>query len=129
MELMEQMPLLEWFANNYKNFGKYCEGLLICGLTLVQCLQCFHLSVVLIHVSNVWIYVMSVQWADWPAFIHSKCTDFQPNVFIPAVLIGTIELFHFISLSMTLTLAGGHKVNRMQNLWTSFSCKLFNWSG
>jgi hypothetical protein len=22
MELMEQMPLLEWFANNYKNFGK-----------------------------------------------------------------------------------------------------------
>lgn len=22
LELSEQMPLLEWFANNYKNFGK-----------------------------------------------------------------------------------------------------------
>lgn len=23
MELIEQMPLLEWFANNYKSFGKH----------------------------------------------------------------------------------------------------------
>ena len=28
MELMEQMPLLEWFANNYKNFGRYTSALL-----------------------------------------------------------------------------------------------------
>ena len=25
MELMDQMPLLEWFANNYKNFGATLE--------------------------------------------------------------------------------------------------------
>jgi hypothetical protein len=23
LELSEQMPLLEWFANNYKNFGEF----------------------------------------------------------------------------------------------------------
>lgn len=25
LELQEQMPLLEWFANNYKNFGATLE--------------------------------------------------------------------------------------------------------
>ena len=31
---------------------------------------------------------------------------FEPNFFIPARLIGTIGFYHFIPLSLTLTMAG-----------------------
>ena len=34
-----------------------------------------------------------------------------------------------MTLSVILTLAGGHKVSAKQNLSASFSCMLFNWSG
>ena len=40
----------------------------------------------------------------------------QPNSFIPAMLIGTIDFYHFILLSLTLTLDGGHKIDAKQNL-------------
>ena len=53
----------------------------------------------------------------------------QPNSFIPAMFVGTIDSCHFISLSMTLTLAGGHKVSTKQNLFASFSGTLLNWMG
>ena len=33
------------------------------------------------------------------------------------MFIGTIDLYHFIPLSLTLTLAGGHKVSAKQNIW------------
>ena len=48
---------------------------------------------------------------------------------------GTIDFYHFILLSLTLTLAGGHKISAKQNLLASvshilllasFSCTLFN---
>ena len=45
----------------------------------------------------------------------------QPNVFIPAMLLGTIDFYHCIPLSLTLTLAEHHKVSAKQNLLTSFS--------
>ena len=49
---------------------------------------------------------------------------FQPNFFIPAMLrvtvIGTIDFYHFIPFSWTLSLPGGHKVSAKQNLFTSF---------
>ena len=45
----------------------------------------------------------------------------QPVFFIPAMLAGTIDLYHFILLSLTLTLAGGHKISIKQNLLASFS--------
>ena len=68
-----------------------------------------------------------------PAVLHGKnfnvgyCKQtFRPNTFILAMLIGTIEFCHFIPLSVTLTLAGGHKVSTEQNLLASFSCILFN---
>ena len=36
------------------------------------------------------------------------------------MLVGTIDFYHYIPLSLTLTLPGGHKVNAKQNLWASF---------
>ena len=50
---------------------------------------------------------------------------FQPNVFIPAMLIDTIDFCHPIPLSLTLTMAGGHKVIAKQSLLVSFSHTLF----
>ena len=92
--------------------------------------------VLLIHVSNIWIYVMScVQPASWPAILrgrnfntgHSMQT-FQSLFFIPAMLIGTIDFYHFLPLSLALTLPGSHKVSAKQNLLASFFCTLFSWS-
>ena len=45
----------------------------------------------------------------------------QPNFVIPAMLTGTIDFYHFILLSLTLTLPGGHKVSAKRNLLASFS--------
>ena len=44
---------------------------------------------------------------------------------LPAMFLGTIDFNHFIPLSLTLTLPGGHKVSAKQNLLASFSCLLF----
>ena len=52
-----------------------------------------------------------------------------PNVFIPALLIGTIDFCHFIPLSLTLSLPGAHKGSMKQNLLGSFSPTLCIWSG
>ena len=54
---------------------------------------------------------------------------FQLNYFMPAVLMGTIDLYHLTPLSLTLTLAGDHKVSAKQNMLASFSHTLCNWSG
>ena len=42
------------------------------------------------------------------------------------MLIGNIDFYHFIPLSLTLTLLGGHKVSAKQNLLAAFSGCLFN---
>ena len=47
-------------------------------------------------------------------------------LFIPTMLIGTIDLYHFIPLLVTFTLTGGHKVSTKQNLLASFCCTLSN---
>ena len=49
---------------------------------------------------------------------------FQPVLLIPAMLIGTMDFYHFIPLSLTLTLPGGHKVSTKQSLLASFFCML-----
>ena len=46
----------------------------------------------------------------------SLCQNVQQQFFISAMLIGTIDLYHFIRLSLTLTMPGGHKVSASQNL-------------
>ena len=43
------------------------------------------------------------------------------NFLVPALLIGTIDFCYFISLSLTLTVPGGHKVSAKRNLLASFS--------
>ena len=42
--------------------------------------------------------------------------NFQPNLFMPAMLVGTIDFYHLIPLPVTLTLAGDHKASTKQNL-------------
>ena len=51
---------------------------------------------------------------------------YQLNSVTPAMLIGTIDYYHFTPLSVTLSLAGGFKVKAKQNLLASFFCTLFN---
>ena len=59
---------------------------------------------------------------------HSTQTVLR-NFFLPAMLIGTIHFYHFIPLSLTLTVPGGHKVSAKQYLLASFSPTPFIWSG
>ena len=48
----------------------------------------------------------------------------RPNVIIPAMLIGAIDIHHFIPLLPTLTLLG-HKISAKHNLLASISVILF----
>ena len=82
--------------------------------------------------NNIWNFVMCcVCPAGWPAghpsivccknFYVGHCTQtFQPNCFISAMLLGIVHFYHFLPLSLTLTLPGGHKVSTKQNLLASF---------
>ena len=54
------------------------------------------------------------------------CLDITYKLFCQ---IGTIDVYHFTLLSLTLTLPGGLKVSTKQSQLASFSCTLFNWSG
>ena len=45
------------------------------------------------------------------------------------MLLGTIDLYDFLPLSVSWTLAGCHKVSAKQDLLASFSCAHFNRSG
>ena len=49
---------------------------------------------------------------------------FKPNSLKTAMLMGTIDLCRFIPLSVVLSWAGGHRVNRRQNLLAWFACTL-----
>ena len=98
-----------------------------------------------------------VRLLDWPAILRSKnfnvghyTQTFQPVFFIPAMLKGSIDFYHFMQfhwpwpclgvtrtridfyhfiLSLTLTLLGDHKDSTKWKLLASFSCTLFNLSG
>ena len=78
---------------------------------------------------NVWIYVIScVCVADCltvcQASVLSVCLvslnlnvgqyaqTFQPNSFILCMLMGTVDLYYFVPLSVALKLAEAHKVSR-----------------
>ena len=74
--------------------------------------------------------------SGWPAVLCGKNFNIghymqtvQPNFVIPVMLIGTIDFYYFISLSLTLTLPRGCNVSVKQNLFASFSPTLFIWSG
>ena len=67
---------------------------------------------------------MLMQPADQPVsscllVLHGKnfkvgqyMQSFQPDFVIPSMLIDTSDIYYFIPLSVTLTLAGGHKISR-----------------
>ena len=48
----------------------------------------------------------------------------QPNSIIPAMLIDSIDFYHFIPLSETIPWLGGHKIKIAK--FVLFSCTLFN---
>ena len=76
--------------------------------------------------SIIWIYVVSrVRLAGCLDMAKDLTLDISQKLFnqtfIPAMLVGTIDLYHFVLLSLSLTLSGGHKVSVKQNLLASFS--------
>ena len=50
----------------------------------------------------------------------SCVANFQPVVFIPVMLIGTIDFYHFMSLSLTVTLAGVTSSAQSKTAWLHF---------
>ena len=61
--------------------------------------------------------------------IRRYAQTFQQFFFVSAMLKGIRDLYHFIPLSLTLTLPEGHKVSAEQSLLASFSHTHFNWYG
>ena len=85
--------------------------------------------------TDIWIYVMSCVWLAGapPGCLCCKNLNvghymqtFQPNFVISAMLKGTTDFYHFIPLSLTLTVAGDYKVSTNENILASFSHRLFN---
>ena len=67
---------------------------------------------------------LSCQPAGRPVILRGRQTS-KPILFIPAILIGAIDFYHFIWPSLTLTLPGGHKISTEENLLASFSPTFF----
>ena len=92
---------------------------------------CFLFWVFSVYLFSVYGFMQLVVFVG-PAVIGGKYfsvgqnVKILPNVFITAILIGTIDFSHFIPLSVTLILVVGIKVSRKEHhLLTSFSCVLF----
>ena len=75
----------------------------------------------LIHISNMDLCNQGCCLSRWQA-VRLSCVaktckvehcvpSFQPNLFIHAILISTVDVYHFMSRSVTLTLAGGYNVS------------------
>ena len=80
---------------------------------------------------------MFVRLAIWPSILAMQkiqCwtlhTNFSTKLFHTRhAFKGIIDFYHFYTTFTDLDLAWDHKVSTRQNLLTSFSCTLFNWSG
>ena len=85
------------------------------------------------HMSIIWNHVMNHGCpAGQPVVLCGKNFNIghhtqtvQPSFYIPTMLIGTIDFNHFIPLSLTLTLPGGHMISAKENLLAVFSPTLF----
>ena len=83
------------------------------------------------------LHVVSGCRNDWNGAQNIACCAVPLNLFsfqisfffIPAMLIRIIDFYHFMSLSLALTLPGDHKISAKENLLASFSPALFIWSG
>ena len=60
-----------------------------------------------------------IQPASWPSWVAKFWN-------ITRKLPGTIDFYHFIPLSLALTLPGGHKVSAKQNVLASFFLHTFH---
>ena len=70
---------------------------------------------------------LSASYLAWQIIQRLKvAANFSTICFILAMHIGTIDFYHFIPLSLTLTLPEGHKVSVEQNFLASNSGTLFN---
>ena len=58
-----------------------------------------------------------------PSVLRGKHWTLRVNLLIPTMVIGTIDVFDSIALSVILTLFGSHKVSAKQNLLASFFSK------
>ena len=88
----------------------------------------------LICMSNIWMYVIScfIQLAGlWPIRLSCLAKTWklnfelhmhiiQPKYLISAMLIGTFNFYHFISLSVALTLTGSYKSQWKPYSWLQF---------
>ena len=77
---------------------------------------------IMMCMSNVLIYVivevcLTVHPAFLCAFMLDISTDFSPKCFRTFHALCVFGFHHFIPLSVTLTLAGVHKISAKQNLW------------
>ena len=90
-------------------------------------LFCGHITYFLIQIINIWIYVISRVSSYWPAivgssFVCDKNLDISCKLLdqssILVMFIDTTDLDHFIPLSVALTLPGGQKVSKKQNLFS-----------
>ena len=64
--------------------------------------------------------------ARWPGCLAILHGIIFQHFFIPAMLIGTIDFYHFVPFSLTLNLAGDQNVHIKQNLFGSVSCTFFS---
>ena len=127
-----------WWHSEKRNF---CD--LWWGETMDQANSCFlwrgdtldrTKSWLFIHMSIIWIHVMSHP-VSGRAVMRSKISNFEQykqtvltNVFISALLTGTIDFYYFVPLLFTLILPGGHKVSTNQDLLALSFRTLFIWS-
>ena len=84
--------------------------------------QEFH---ILIHMSIIWIYVVSCVSGQLAVhgrnlYIGHYMQTVQPKLFIPAMLIATIDIYHFIWLLLILTLLGVTRSAQSKTYWLHF---------
>ena len=119
--LIHPCALLIYMSVNVCRILISCDGAYRCtSLAIVNPYMCF------VDPSITWIDVMNcVSLAGclaWQNFKVGCYMHILTNFFIPAMFIGIIDFYNFIPLSLTLTMAGGHKVSTKQNLSARFSC-------
>ena len=81
---------------------------------------------ILIHMLNVFINQcnqlfahLSILFGKTFNVAHFTQT-FEPNVFISAILIGIIDIYYFLPLSLTLTLDGVTRSTQSETCWLYF---------
>ena len=113
----------------------YCFECLICMCLVFLYLHLFSATEHVSHGKALWKYAhyyYSYYCLIFVRFAWQKCNiqDYMqtstPNSFIPALLVSTIDLYYYMSLSVTLTLIIDHKVSSTQNLLASFLSTIFN---